>query len=37
MSLIPSPHPADTLACFAITILCLCTVAGVAASFLVSL
>ena len=33
MKLIPSPHPADTLACFALTILCLCTLAGIGVSW----
>ncbi len=30
---IPSPHPADALTCFAITILFLSTVAGIAVSW----
>jgi hypothetical protein len=33
---ISSPHPADLPVCFAITVLLLCTVAGITVSFLVS-
>ncbi len=32
MSFEPTSHPADTLACFAITILFLCTLAGIGVS-----
>ncbi len=33
MTFAPEPHPADALACFAITLLCLCTLTGILVSW----